>query len=238
MTDVELQYRKSPGLITRALGAIGVGALLQSLGDQELDAPDPKVVWHTERSSALRALAMALAESGRADSSAVRELAAAAGRHPKELRRAAATLRSGGWAEEDLVSCRANRLLVSAATGQPVEPVTQAELAWFARLRALGEVVPEPAALAAAFGELAAEEPELAVLEREVLLVAAGPEFVALDDEERHAVIAGDPSDRLRGIREGTSARIVRTHAAWSVERDHLFAVAGLAVPGAASADG
>jgi hypothetical protein len=139
MADDGLRWRKVPGPVARVFGSLGVSALVQSLGDQELDAPMPKVVWHTGRSSQLRALAFDLAEAGRDDQDAVAELVRVAGRHPKELRRAAATIRADGRAEEELVAFRANRLLVSAASGQPVGPISAEKLAWFARERDLAE---------------------------------------------------------------------------------------------------
>jgi hypothetical protein len=67
MADHGLRWRKAPGPVTKVFGAIGAAALLHSLGDQELDAPEPKLVWHTDRSSQLRALAFRLAEEGRDD---------------------------------------------------------------------------------------------------------------------------------------------------------------------------
>ncbi len=236
MADFELRWRKRPGPVTKALGAIGVVALVNSLGDQELDEPDPKVVWHTARSSALRSLAVELASAGRDDPRAVGELARAAGRHVKELRRAAATIRSGGWAEEDLVGCRANRLLVAAATGRPFAPIPEAQLAWFDRVRVLGEVARLPAPLAMAFAELASDEPELSAIEDDIRRIAASPEFAAMDGERRNDAVSDLSYDRLAGIRERTSIPIVRTHAAWCVARDHLFAVAALPIPGTGSA--
>jgi hypothetical protein len=133
MADDGLRWRKVPGPLSRALGSIGVSALVQSLGDQELDAPSPKVVWQTDRSSQLRILAFDLADVGREDPDAINELVRVAGRHPKELRRAAATIRADGLADEDLVGFRANRLLIAAASGRNPEPVSAEQLARFSR---------------------------------------------------------------------------------------------------------
>jgi hypothetical protein len=143
MADDGLHWRKVPGPLSKVLGSIGVSALVQSLGDQELDAPSPKVVWQTRRSSQLRELAFDLAEVGREDPEAIGELVKAAGRHNKELRRAAATIRADGRTDEDLVAFRANRLLVAAASGRSVEPITAEQLESFAKKRELADVAPE-----------------------------------------------------------------------------------------------
>jgi hypothetical protein len=169
MADHGLRWRKTPGPVTKVLGSVGVSALVQSLGDQELDEPSPKVVWQTPRSSQLRALAFELAEAGRDDPEAIGELVRAAGRHPKELRRAAATIRADGLTEEEVVAFRANQLLVAAASGRTVEPMSAEKLAWFAEKRHLArvpsEVDPqltagtEPAAMGVEPGDIEASEP-------------------------------------------------------------------------------
>lgn len=143
MVDDGLRWRKVPGPVSKALGSLGVSALVQSLGDQEVDEPSPRVVWHTGRSSQLRALAFELAEFGREDPEAVAVLSRAAGRHPKELRRAAATIRAEGLVDGDVVAFRANRLLVAAASGRVIEPMSTEQLARFASREDLADGPPE-----------------------------------------------------------------------------------------------
>jgi len=231
MADDGVRWGKAPGPVTKVLRIIGVAALVHSLGDQELDAPVPKVVWHTDRSSRLRALAFRSAAEGRDDTEAVRELVRVAGRHAKELRRAAATIRVDAWVDEDLAAFRANRLLVAAATGRPVESVSAERLAWFGRVRALADVPPEEAPLAVAFAELVALEPALAELEVEVRAMVGSTEFAAMDGERRDGAVAGACDDRLEAIAEGTGAPLIRTHAARYIVRGHLCAIGGRPVP-------
>ncbi|HVC68347.1 MAG TPA: hypothetical protein VND44_12190 [Acidimicrobiales bacterium] len=226
MSDHELRYSRTPGPIARLLGALGTSSLLQSLGDQELDEPHPQVVWHTARSSELRRVAFDLVDAGRDDIEATVVLARAAGRHAKELRRAAATIRSDRWIDEDLASYRAERLLVAAATGRPVDPLTDEQRAWFDRLRRLVELPPEEG-----FAELAAEEPELAGLEGAVCRLAAGPEPDGPVGERRDEMVREAISDLVQKVSVRSSSPLVRTHAARTVARDHLVVRAGLQPP-------
>ena len=227
MSDHELRFSRTPGPIARLLGALGTSSLLQSLGDQELDEPHPRVVWHTERSSELRNLAFALVDAGRHDGGAARVLARAAGRHTKELRRAAATIRSDRRIDEDLASYRAERLLVGAATGRPVEPLTDEQRAWFDRIRDLVQLPPEQG-----FAVLAAGEPELAGLEDAVCRLAAGPEPDGPVGERRDAMVREAISDLVQEVSVRSPSPLVRTHAARGVARDHLVVRAGLQPPG------
>lgn len=227
MSDHELRFSRTPGPIARLLDALGTSSLLQSLGDQELDEPRPKVVWHTQRSSELRDLAFALVDAGRDDDGAAGDLARAAGRHTKELRRAAATIRSDRWVDEDLAGYRAERLLVAAATGRPVEPLTDEQRAWFDRIRDLVQLPPEQG-----FAVLAAEEPELAGLEDAACRLAAGPQPDGPVGERRDAMVNEAVSDLVQEVSVRSSSPLVRTHAARTVARDHLVARAGLQPPG------
>jgi len=225
--DHELRYSRAPGPVARLLGALGTGSLLQSLGDQELDEPRPKVVWHTQRSSELRSLAFALVDAGRDDDGAAGVLARAAGRHTKELRRAAATIRSDRRVDEELESHRAERLLVAAATGRPVEPLTDEQRAWFDRIRDLVQLPPEQG-----FAVLAAGEPELAGLEDAVCRLSAGRGPDGPVGERHDARVREEISDLVQEVSVRSSSPLVRTHAARAVARDHLVARAGLQPPG------
>ncbi len=226
MTDHGLRYRKGPGLVAKVLGSVGIAALVHSLEDQEVDAADPKVVAWTERSDALRRRALELAASDADDEASRRGLAAAAGRHPRELRRAAAALRQGGRAAEDETWCRAERLLVAAAGGRPVEPLTGQERAWFDRVRDLGA---RPTA--DAFAALVVDEPALAELEDEVRRMAADPAFAGLDVEGRDGTFVDTVAERMHDVVGGSSSPLVRTRVGWDVAWDHLRTAAGLAPP-------
>ena len=227
MSEHGLRYSRTPGPIARLLDALGTSSLLKSLGDQELDEPRPKVVWHTGRSSELRDLAFALVDGGRDDDGAADVLARAAGRHTKELRRAAATIRSDRRVDEDLESHRAERLLVAAATGRPVEPLTDGQRAWFDRIRDLVQMPPDRG-----FAELAAEEPELTVLEGTVKRLAAGRGPDGPVDGRHDARVREEISDLVQEVSVRSSSPLVRTHAARAVVRDHLVVRAGLSPPG------
>ena len=228
MDDVDLRYTKGPGLVTRVLAAVGVGALVTSIEDQELDAPDPKVVTWTPRSAALRRLAAELVAEGRDDGDGWTELARAAGRRTKELRRAAATVRQGGWAEEDEPSYRVDRLLRAAAAGRGPGPVDGERLAWFARVRTLA-VLPTDRG----FAVLSADEPALATFVEEVRRVVAGPGFDGWDGERRIEALSPVLHDRLPAIVVASTAPLVRTRAAWFVLRDHAYGLAGVMPPDA-----
>ena len=202
-----------PGQIRMILGTIGAGALLKSLEEQEFDAPRPRVTLYSRRSAALRALATSLATGDLEDAAAVRELADAAGRRTKELRRAAACIRADGLDAEDQNAHRAEQLLRAAATGRPLRPLTADEAAWFGRVDALAE-----APLEEAFARLVTIEPALGLLEGEVRS-ASGTSAAAVDP------------DQIRLVLQGSSDPLVRTQAAWSVTRRHLASVADLASP-------
>ena len=227
MADWELRYRKGSGPISRMLGTIGESALLQSLGDQELDATEPKVVWHTERSSALRTLAFELVGAGTDDREALAELTRAARRHTKELRRAAATIRAEGLAEEDEAGCRADRLLVAAAAGGAVEPLTADEVAWSAQVRALAALP-----TGEGFDVLAAHEPELTATADEVRrwAVASGPDDGG--DGSRAAVLDEVVDTGIAVVTGRTSSRLVRSRVARRIARAHLLSLAGMPAAG------
>jgi len=238
MVDYGLRWKKAPGPVAKVLGSIGSVALLRSLGDQELDEPVPKVVWHTDRSMRLRELAFRLVEEGRDDPEAVDDLAKTAGRHGKELRRAAATIRADGLVGEDLAAFRANRFLVAAASGRAVEPMPAEQLAWFTRVQVLAEVAPEAGPLASAFVDLVALEPGLGALEQEVRSAAGSPGFATMDDQERDREVTAICDAGFEAIEAITDVPLVRTHAARRVVRGHLRAIAGLKVPHADQATG
>ena len=221
MADFELRYRKGSGLVSRVFGAVGVGALVTSLEDQERDAADPKVVTWTERSSALRVLATDLVDAGRYDERAAGELADAAGRHVRELQRAAAAVRQGGWAAEDERCARIDRLLLAAAGRRAPEPVGDDERAWFAEVR---DLVGLPRA--EGFAVLSAAEPALAAYEGDVLRFVAEPGFGDWDEDRRSTALDGVLDDRLVGIVDRSPSRLLQTRAAWhvlvAVGRSHL----------------
>jgi hypothetical protein len=93
----------------------------------------------------------------------VKQLSKAAGRHRKDLLRAAAAIRSAGGSDEIARVNLANRLLIAAANRQQVEPLTADRVAWFQRTQEL-EQIP----VRTAFTRLALLEPRLNELEQTV----------------------------------------------------------------------
>ena len=117
---------------------IVVFALRRTVG-REIDADEPQVISHTKRSRRLGAMAARFAEDGRLDSTAVEALRSAAGRHRKELRRAAAGVRMGGGVDENRDYYVTNQLLLAAATGQPLRPITAEHEALLQRIERFNE---------------------------------------------------------------------------------------------------
>jgi len=213
------------------LGTLGSGPLLKSLEDQDLDAPRPTVTLHAPRSDQLRRLALARADDGRVDDAAARQLTRAADRHRKELRRAAAAIRSGGADVEELTAHQANRLLLAAATGTPIVALTSDQQQWFRRVGALRDASSD-----AAFAELASCGPGLADLERDGRLAASRPEFGTMDDEHRMTAVRNLYVDRLASIVEHAADPLVLTQVAEDAVRHHLITLAGLEGPDRATA--
>ena len=220
----DLRYRASPGPLRRVLGGIGVGALVRSLGDQELNAAEPRVAWDTDRSARLRALARALVTDGRDDSAGAGVLARAAGRHTRELRRAAAVVRADGRVGEDEADFRTDRILRAAAAGVPVVPPTDAQLAWFRRVRDL-EALPVDTGYAC----MAAEEPALLDLEADALHLGRSTPPVGserdLGDRRRQEVL-----ERATDLADRSPSPVVRTRVARRIAAEHLTAVMAPAV--------
>ncbi|HEY4021739.1 MAG TPA: hypothetical protein VGM75_23845, partial [Pseudonocardiaceae bacterium] len=130
---------------------------------RQIDADEPVIVSSTKRSEQLGRMAMRFALDGHMDSAAVVELRSAAGRRRKELRRAAASMRLGGGVNENRSSYIANQLLLSAATGQPLQPITAEHEAKLQRIHEL-----QQGTIADVFARLVALQPALADVARTV----------------------------------------------------------------------
>ena len=115
---------ESPGRARRILGGVALMGLLRAMEKREEFSDDPQVISGSPRVEALADLAKRLAKENPLDDKCVGELVAAAGPRKRDLRKASAVVRFGGAAKESKTAERANRLLVSAWTGQPVAPVS------------------------------------------------------------------------------------------------------------------
>jgi hypothetical protein len=213
--------------MAKALGGIGIFGLLKVMENRGLDSPKPSVVSYTKRSQDLRRLALDLAEDGRDDTAAMQELVQAAGSHRKELRRAAASIRSDGYDVEDPTCHQANRLLLAAAAGEPPQPLTADQREWFRQVQELRD-----APVQVAFAKLATLEPALGELNEHVRQEVSRPGFQSMDEEQRQEAFPDIYYDRLNSIQERTSEPLMRTILAFYIARDHLFEVAGLPYPG------
>jgi hypothetical protein len=127
---------------------------------QDLNAESPKFVMFDQRSSAILKRAGRFAADGREDQEAVAELKALAGRHRRALRLAALGARQWGRHRELSVRNLAHRLLQSAVTGKPVEPVGALEREQLAALDHFVELARDDA-----WQTLTAREPQLRKLE-------------------------------------------------------------------------
>jgi hypothetical protein len=209
------------------LGVFALFALLHRLEKRQREAAAPEIVAFDDRSQALADRALRLAEEAGSDVEAVDDLRRSAGRHRRALRRAATLVRFAGACEEDRVDNRANKLLLAAADGKPIEPVGQDQEAWFARIEAF-RVLP----LDEAFSLLVDAQPALMALEstlRERGEAERGPDGT-VDDEVQDQISTdiwrGLPA--LVGPKAESTDRLVRSSAAFGVARIHIERAARL----------
>ena len=142
------------------MGVWAFAYTLRKMTNEQLDADRPKMVASSARIDALEELAKVLAAEHREDEAAVQMLKQRAGRHPKDLRRAAARIRLAGWVDEDRTTFTANQLLLAAATDHSVHQVTLDQIRWFERIYALDE-----GSLEDSFRRIAVLDPGLANVE-------------------------------------------------------------------------
>jgi len=212
-----------PGPIAKAaVGSVIFGALKQ-VADREIDSSMPKFTFWTDRTRAVRRIALRLAEEGREDAGAVKELKDAASWRPKELRRAAATFREDGWNVEDITCNRANRLLLAAATGEPVPTLTETEKEWFRTLEVLQHLPVD-----AAFSRLVVMEPDLALLSHEVETAAEQRDPDDEGYEDRTWNLIWDRCNVLVGLESQSTQPLIRTMIAKGIAFDHLRALGDL----------
>src|SRR5215475_14717008 len=147
----------------RVVVLAGLGVVLLRYIRRQRDEVHPVSFRTSPRSIELSDLAESLATQHREDDNAAQLLREKAGRHRNDLRRAATRTRSGDWITEDRVTNRANELLLAALENRPVEPTTDEQVAWFARVDALSEGNDHDA-----FARLVALQPKLADVDRSI----------------------------------------------------------------------
>jgi hypothetical protein len=214
--------------------ALGVLTFVHVLDRSQLDEHRPIAHRSTKRSSQLADLALELAKQGREDTDAVHKLSDAAGRHRRELRRAAAGIRFMGWTEDSIEHDRANRLLLAAARKQPVEPLTAEKIERLQTLKSLQE-----GSLDTGYEFLAKMQPTLRLLDRDVR-DAAGQES-GTSVEVRRGRLWDTFGDRLHSLL-GPEAQhapdpILRTLTALLLADRYLNVAFGLPDPTAAGDD-
>ncbi len=139
---------KDPGEAGRAkrlVGGLGIFAALKAMEKHAETQDEPEIISGNARVRQLSSLAVDLAKGDRTDAECVRTLVDAAGRKQRDLSKAAAVVRFGGAAKVDRISDRANRLLLAAFSGEPVQPVPPEQDRWFARVDQIRSIPVEEA---------------------------------------------------------------------------------------------
>ena len=167
-----------------------------------MDEHRPLAHHPTKRSNQLADLAFGLVNRDQEDGEAVRELAAAAGRHRRELRRAAAGIRFTGWADESIEHDRANRLLLAAAGNQPVQPPSTEKMEGLRTLKSLQE-----GQLESGYEFLAIRQPALRQLDRDVRDAAAQQPETSVELRERILWEFRRPHSRFSRHRDSRCSR-------------------------------
>lgn len=211
----EQQPPKRPGLWHLIVAAVRYDR-------EQLDADAPVVRAITKRSRRLGAMAGEFAVAGRTDPAAVAALRAAAGRHHKDLRRAAAGFRFDGGAEESRGAYLANQLLLAAATGQPVSEITDEQEDQFRRVDEFLEHHGEEG-----FAALVALEPRLGELERTINTEVQAAQEEPTDEAREVAIkeIRKHLQDALRplvGPASDSADPLLRIHLVHQLAYSHL----------------
>lgn len=215
------KFEVKPKGLRQRLGALLVVLVIVRMIALQVDADVPGGVKSSKRITRLYRMADEFAAAGRDDPAAVAELHRAAGRRRKNLRHAAASARMNGRAKEFPRKYLTNQLLLAAATGRPVAPIT-AELAdWFRQVRELNEDWDS------SFARLVAMRPLLAevqrILDSETEAARAKP-----TEAERDAALDA-VRDRARmalpvlvGAEADVEEPLLRSYTAYRIVQSHL----------------
>jgi hypothetical protein len=186
----------------------------------------PQIVRAGPEVDAVVEVAEQLADRGREDDDAVRQLRAAAKGRRGVLNRALALSRMGPKDPPLLFEVRSrermDRLLVAAATREPIQPVSAEQAEWFERIDAL-----EAGGSEVAYARVKSQVPELDVLEQEVRArVAASGSGAAVDDDWWASVY--DRLEQMVGWKSELTDPVLRSGAAFEVTYSYLGALADI----------
>ncbi len=201
--------------------ALGLGYLAR----KQESLPNPSMLLSGPKVEALNQLANDLAERGREDQDAVGQLRDAAGRHHRLLTRALALQRLGSHdgLSDDRICDRAERLLVAAATNEPIRAVSAEQEAWFGQVDSL-----EAGGSEAAFERLALRVPGLNVVEQEVRARVDANKSNSVDfpiDDDWWGQIY-HRLEMVVGPRADLSEPILRSSTAFEIAARHLGTLA------------
>jgi hypothetical protein len=204
------------GLPVRVVKLVVLGVKLQRHTRQQRDEIHPGGFLEcSPRITELTELALTLALQGREDDAAVQLVRDKAGRHRKDLRWAAATVRARDWITEDRTTDRANQLLLAAVEDRSVEPITDDQEAWFTQVAGLSDGWSE-----AAFARLVALQPKLADVDRSITQAWREVQDADLQGRERSRARGavwrqiGEALDPLVGPNAHAADPLVRSHRA------------------------
>jgi hypothetical protein len=206
-----------------ALGGAALVLLLRQMASGSIEDDEPQAVFPTERSRQLERLAVRLAEAEPGDPNAISQLQAWAGRHQKDLRRAAAQIRMHGLHHENRVDHVANNNLVAAATDGVFKSLTIQEDEWFSRIETLDDM-PE----SESFEQLVTLQPALRDFERSVLRHAPALWPAATDPDEAIVDYVVKGLDGLVGPTVESNDPLVSTRLAHGICRVYLLRQIGV----------
>ena len=214
----------SGGLVPKTLGAADLGLFLGRLIRHERDAELPRIAGGGKRVRELAGLAETFAREDKCDSEALRRLRTAAQGRRRLLLSAAADFRTDGKAKDYRVHNRANALLLAAARGESVEPLTPEQERWFDEVTAFQELP-----VAERYERIQRLQPELVSVERKALEIAA--DLGDLDDLNNRARFESLIIKELRplvGVRAKDAKGILRSQAAFGAAWHRMDAIVGL----------
>jgi hypothetical protein len=211
------------GVHVGVLRAAALALLGRRMAEAAIDVDEPQAVFLTERAKELEDLALSLARADPNDPQAIGQLRTLAGRHEKDLRRAAAQIRMGGFHHENRVHHVANTNLLAAATEGTFEPLTAEEDKWFSRFEDL-----ERMSGAESFEQLAGRQPGLRAFEQAGLKAAPILWPSPLDSDDALIDFVVDGLDRLVGPDAESEDPLIRTKLAHGMCRVYLLRRVGV----------
>ena len=207
------------------LKAAALALLGHQMGESAIEEDEPQAVFLTERAKELERLALRLAHADPNDSSAIGQLRTLAGLHEKDLRRAAAQVRMGGFHHDHRAYLVANKNLLAAAAGGTFEPLTDEQDEWFSLIENL-----EGTAESDAFEQLVTLQPDLREFEQTVL--RAAPELWSSPQDSDDAIVdlVVDGLVRLVGPDAESEEPVIKTKLAYGICRIYLLRKVGVAL--------